>query len=211
MWEDWEGLAAWFLDEAGIGSPVDPWLLAWALDLEVLEGPRGCRGYLLGSSIYVDPADRIERQGFTVGHECSHVILRRAGLADTEDACDAVTSCLLMPLIDFTRDLRQLGGDLFALRGRHPYASHEAVARRIVSVTPSVAWVRDQQRPPRRIVSPGLRWPHQQPTPVEAEAMAEALRSGLPAEPVGGVRAWPVIEPGFERVIAVSAADALGA
>jgi hypothetical protein len=43
------------------------------------------------------------------------------------------------------------------------------------------------------------------------EAMEAARECGEPVESVGGVRAWPIREPGFERVICVADLDVLAA
>lgn len=212
-WPEWEGIAASHLDAAGIGSPVDPWLIAWSLDLEVRTGPPGWSCFDKAAGIiYVDPDDRVERQGFTVAHECAHLLLDEHGARNTEAAANGLASCLMLPHADFGRDSRRLGGDLFALRDLHSWASHEAIARRLVSMSPSVAWVWDVEGPRRgrySLVTPGLKWAHRRPTRVELDALEGALKSKEPVEAIGGVRAWPVLEPGFVRVISVSAMDAL--
>lgn len=214
VWAELEGLAGAFLGDAGIGAPVDPWLVAWSLELEVVTGPPGLGTYLCEDTIFVDPLEREERQGFGVIHECAHELLRGAGLPSTEALTNGLTSCVLLPRIDFMRDVRSTGRDLYALRGLHPWASHEAIARRIVSIAPAIAWVWDRTAPRRRrysIVTPGQRWHRREPLPVELDAMTAALECGEPVEAVGGVRAWPVREPGFERVICVSDLDVLAA
>lgn len=213
-WPEWEGVAAGHLEAANIGAPVDPWLVAWSLDLKVKAGPRGAGGYLCleRATIYVDPDERIERQGFRIAHECAHAILIDAGMSDHERACDAVASCLMLPRIDFMRDRRRTGGCLLGLRELHPWASCEAIARRMLSVEHGIAWVWDVEGPRRRlykIVSPGLRWALREPTPIEWEALRGALETGEPCEPRGGVRAWPIVEPGFVRVVSVAAFDVL--
>jgi hypothetical protein len=214
-WADWEGIAEAFLNEAGIGAPVDPWLVAWALDLEVKTGPAGVGAFLddLGATIYVDPNDRLERQGFSVAHECAHSLLRERGLAGTEHACNSLASCLVLPRIDFTRHVKQTGGCLVRLRELNRWASNEAIVRRRVSIDPFVAWVWDVEGPRPgmySIVTPGVRWPFHEPTRYESAALHEALETRAPAEPLGGVRAWPVIEPGAVRVISLAALDVLG-
>jgi|SRR5690606_9384796 len=209
-----EGLAAAFHEEARIGAPVDPWALAWALELEVFEGPRGLGTYLCGDAIFVDPADRIERQGFRVSHECAHAMLRTAGLPNTERTADALAGRLLMPRLDFVRHLRRAGGCLYALREMNPWASHEAITRRIASVSPTVAIVWDRVAPRRRryrITSPGIAWHRREPLEVEMDAMLGALDDGGPVESVSGVRAWGIREPGFERAICVSSFESLTA
>lgn len=214
MWAEWEGLAARFLGETRIGTPVDPWLVAWALDLEVRTAPPGwsCLDKTQGI-IYVDPDDRVQRQGFTVVHECAHLLLAEAGLPNTEHAANCLASCVALPWIDFGRDVRRTDGDLYALAELHPWASHEAIARRRVSMSPLVAWVWDVEGPRRQrysIVSPGYRWPHEDPTPHEMDALLGALETREPVTSIGGVTAWPIVEPGYVRVISVAALDALG-
>ncbi len=215
-WEDCEGLANDVLDSCGIPVPVDPWMVAWALGLEVRTGPASLKaGCLIGDRIFVNPRDRLERQGFTVAHECAHYLCDLEGIphaSQTERVCDALASCLLLPRIDFTRDTRRTGGCLFALKALHPWASHEALVRRLVSIMPGVAWVWDCETPsgsrrPYSIVTPGQRWPYRRPTRDELDAIDAAIETRAPAESCGGVRAWPVFEPGFARVISLASID----
>lgn len=214
MWAELEGLAASFLDDARLGGSIDPWLIAWALDIEVRTGPPGLGTYLCGDTIFVDPRDRLERQGFGVAHECAHELLVGARLPNNEPHANGLASCLLMPRIDFARHLRQCAGDLYALRVFYPWVSAEALARRVVSMSPCIAWIWDHVAPRRRrysVITPGHRWPFRRPLAVELEAMEAAIECGAPVESVGGVRAWPLDEPGFRRVICVSDLEVLAA
>lgn len=215
-WPEWEGIAEAHLNEACIGTPVNPWLIAWSLDLRVRTGPPGVGGFLddIAGIIYVDPAERVERQGFVVAHECAHALLRDHRQPGTEHACNGLASCLMLPRIDFTRQVRKANGCLVRLRELNPWASNEAIIRRRTSIDPYVAWIWDVEGPRPgmySIVSPGIRWPFDEPTRYESEALHAALDAREPVEPVGGIRAWPIIEPGAVRIISLASFDVLTA
>ena len=81
-----------------------------------------------------------------------------------------------------------------------------------MSVRCAVLWVWDVEGPRRRrynVISPGWRWPLKVPVPVEREAMDAALADRCTVEPIGGVRAWPVIDGSFVRVLCLSDGETL--
>lgn len=208
---DLEGLAAGVIDDWGKGPPVDLLELARDLGFQIRDDPDAA---VCGNVIYCDPSQRPERQRWDVGHELSHVILEDAGIPDTHDAVQYLTSCLLLPRIDFLRDVRQVGSNPFRLKERHPHASHEAIARRIVAVMPSVLWVWDRSDETEsiyKVVTHGWRWPLQTPTPVERDAMraAEDAVPGEPVELVGGVIAWRIDDPPWRRILCLADGDVL--
>lgn len=92
-----------------------------------------------------------------------------------------------------------------------PHASHEAIARRIVSLSDSMhLWVVDLAPSPGsyRVLSPGWRWRSGAPTRLEREAIDLATTDGV-AEPVGGVRAWRVDDDPYERVLCLADGEVL--
>lgn len=209
----WEGIAAAHIEAARIGTPVDPWLIAWSLGLRVESGLPGCRACLDGNVIRVDPTARFERQCFDVAHECGHELAERAGIADTEATCNGIAAALMLPRVDFLRDIRQTNGCLLAIRARQPFASCEVIARRKVSIDPGVAWIWDIA--PRQNIYPivtfGHRWPRELPTREERETMELAIEERTPIEAHGGIRAWPIIEGDAVRVISITSFDVLEA
>jgi hypothetical protein len=218
-----EGIAAHELEEWGRGTPVDLFELAKDNGFEIrFETPpkdapkkrHRDRGRLVGNVIFVDPTLRPEKQRWDVGHELAHAFLYDARIPDTEDAVQYLTSCLLLPRLDYLRDIRQLGRNPWRLKERHPLASHEALARRIVALCePCVLWVWDVQPAWNRykVVSQNWRWPMRQPTALEVGAMreAESLGNEIPVEPIAGVVAWAVIDGPWMRLLCLSDGEAL--
>lgn len=202
---DLEELARELLEASDLSSPVDPELIAIDLGLTVLDGGPGCAGFLVGETILVDEALRLERRAFTVAHELAHYVLRERGLPDPEHAANYLASAVLLPRDDFDRDLKRLGWDLIALCARHRFASFEAVARRIVALRGARAFVFDKplrgQREPSWYSVP---W-GQHPSDEERLAAAEAVASGTPVEVRAGLTGWPVIQEDWARAITVTA------
>ncbi len=56
-------------------------------------------------------------------------------------------------------------------------------------------------------MTPGKRWHYRRTTRYELDAIYAAIETRAPAESCGGVRAWPVFEPGFARVISLASID----
>lgn len=198
---DLEELARLVLDEADLGPPIDPELLAIDHELEVRDGGPGCQGFLIGHRIIVDEHLRPERRAFAIAHELAHHLLRRRGLHDTESNANYLASAMLLPREEFERDLRVTGWDLLLLRARHRYASFEALARRIVALRPARAFVFDKpllgQRKPSWYSVP---W-GQRPSEEERLAAREAVLYGAPVEVSAGITGWPVIQEDWARAI----------
>lgn len=202
-WE-MEEVARVALEHADVGAPVNPDTVADEHGLTVRDGDTD--GLLIGRVILVRETDRRQRRAFAVAHELAHWLLRAAGLPDDEASCNYLASALLLPRDDFERDLRRYGWDLIALCARHPFASFEAVARRIVALREARAHVFDRplagQRTPSRYSLPyGL-----SPTDDERLAASEAAACGAPVEVRTGLTGWPVIEHDWQRVIVLSPA-----
>jgi hypothetical protein len=208
-----EGLAGRTLDEVGHGAPVDLFEVAQDCGFEIRHAAEAA---IVGNVIYVDPSQRPERQRWLAGHELSHALLQDAGLSDDEPSVQYLTGALLLPWIDFARDLRQIGCHPFRLKERHHHASHEAIARRIVVLRPSILWVWDFDPAGTenlyKVVSHEWQWPLAEPTPIEWSAMRAALSHRVtcgPVEPVGGIVAWSVVEERYTRVLCLSDGDVL--
>lgn len=209
-----EGIATRTLEEVGRAAPVDLIELARDYGFEIRFSQEAS---IVGNVIHIDPSLRPERQRWHAGHELAHALLADAGLdPKDEPAAEYLTGALLLPWIDFLRDVRQVGRDPWKLKERHPLASHEALARRIVAVCgPAVLWVWDlgpgkEDESLYKVVTPGWRWPVREPTPIERETMHAALDvGGNPVEIASGVMAWAVVEPPRARVLCLADAEML--
>lgn len=205
---DWdlEELARAALDQADVGAPVDPDLVAKGLELVVRDGGRGCVGYLIGDRIFVDESARSTRRAFAIAHEIGHHLQRKHGVRDTERGANYLAAALLLPRLDFIADLRRCGWDLIALRARHRHASFEALARRITALRGARACIFDRplrgQAPPKSYVIPNDRT---RPTEEERIAAREAMECGAPVELRPGLTAWPVLEHDWHRAITIAA------
>lgn len=198
-----EELARTTLEHANLGCPVDPELIAVDNEIEVRDGDT--EGLLIGNIIFVAEAQRPQRRAFTIAHELAHWLLRLAGIPDTHDAVNYLAAALLLPRLEFERDLRRLGWDLIALCALHRFASFEVVARRITAMRDARACVFDKplagQRRPSSYVIPFDGVP---PTAEEREAARAAAHCGAPVELRTGLTAWPVFEHQWQRVITLA-------
>lgn len=211
-----EGLAAYLLDRGGWVYPVNPWDVAADLRVRVELGLPGQRPYIEFRDsqwvAVVNPLDRPERQGLSVLHEIAHVLLDRHRITNDEDHAWWLSTAILLPRHDVLR-ARRRGATIEGIVAANRHTSHEAAARRIVSMESSfMLWVWDAEPEPRepyRVLSPGWRWARQSPSPLEWEAMREARSSGSAVEPIGGVRAWVVTDLPWVRVFCLSDGEAL--
>lgn len=209
-----EGIAADLLDGAGVSFPINPWELVIRLGIGIAYGPPGARPHARHNgrrwSIYVDPLDRPERQALALLHEVAHVLLVQNMLPNNEANAWLLGNALLFPRREFIAMRRTMTVDQIA--AAHPWASHEAAARREVALTSaSVLWVCDKGPRPRtyRVTSPGWRWPLREPTTIERETISAAFEARERVELVGGVRAWCVEDPPWVRVLCLSDGEAL--
>lgn len=209
---DWEleQLARETLEAVDAPLPIDPDWIAYRLGLTVMDGGPGCEGLLLDElgQILVDDSLRRERRAFAIAHELGHFLLRRAGRPDRERDANYLASALLLPRDDFERHLRRYGWHLERLRGVHPLASFEALARRVVALRKARAFVFDKSLadPAKRrwySVPSGAR-----PSRAEWEAAKSAAESGGPVLPYPGLSAWPVLERDWHRVITLADLEA---
>lgn len=216
--QDCEGLAAYELDRLGIGSPVDPWDVVAAYDdVTVTWGEPGVRPHVEAHgdgtyTIMLDPAERRERVGLALLHELAHILLDAHGVENDEQHAWWLACAMLLPRDDMLR-ARRRGATVEELVAAHTWASHEAVARRLVTMSSSsILWVHDiapHHRAPYKVVSPGWRWNRRRPTALEVETMGYALEERAAVELVGGVRAWPVIDDEWVRVLCLADAEVL--
>jgi len=209
-----EELARETLEEADLGAPVDPDVLAHELGVAVQDGGPGCQGLCIPGerAVVVDDSLRPTRRAFALAHELAHLLLVTHGFPNTEANANYLGSALLLPRDDFTRDLRRFGWDLLLLQSRHRLASMEALMRRVVALRPETrGWVFDRpllagRRPSKYSVPWGLRLSH-----LERTAAAEAGASGAPVQVVAGVEAWPVFEHHWKRVVVLADLESLEA
>lgn len=216
--QDCEGLARHELERLDISAPVDPWdIVASYEGVQVAWGRPGDRPHLEehGDGTYtivLDPSERPERIGLALLHEFAHILLDLHGIQNDDEHAWWLACAMLLPRPDVLRALRR-GHTVEQIVAFHTHASHEAVGRRLVAMASSkVLWVHDVEptrRRPYKVVSPGWNWRRHQPTSLEHETMQCALDERAPVELVGGVRAWPVIDGKWVRVLCLSDAEVL--
>jgi Zn-dependent peptidase ImmA (M78 family) len=206
------------LEQAGIaGPPVDPVEVADALGLvtqrdAALPG-RGERRTIAGRSlILIRPEQRDERECFAIAHEIGEEIaagrvIDRLGIEHgitrwREELANLFAARLLCPA-DWLREcLRELGDDLRELKEQFATASHEVIARQMLSLPiPTVITVIDNQR-----VSSRLSNTHCPPTLCEFERdiWQAAYRTGEDQDLHHGslrVQAWAIHEADWRREI----------
>lgn len=198
---DLEGIADTYREAAGLGPPVDPFVLARSMGLTIRYGARSRGQCLVGTTVHVAAGDAEHRQGFTVMHEAAHHLLRVLGYRDTERRASELAAAFWMPRRDFEAALQATRWDLYDLREFFPRVSHEALARRIASLRSVVVTIVDPGRRPVR-TGPAEEWRGlRRMTAVERELVDEALANGGRAGE-GNCRAWAV-EGDWRRVIVV--------
>ena len=213
---DVEGLAADLLDSGDFGDFPNPWEIVTAFGARVVRGQPGERAHPErrsggGWDLVVDCTGREERIATTAVHELAHLLLQSHGLPNDEPHAWRLTGALILPRSAYLRSLRQVFGAVDQLVARYPLASHELLARRAVELFDArVLHVWDVEPHWRRncVVSSGWRW-RRDPTAIELEAMQCALEERAPVEPIGGVRAWPVIDGAHVRILCLSDGEVL--
>lgn len=194
-----EGIAREAWETTGELLPVDAFELAHLCGLRV-RGAAGSGGSVdLEAGIIRYPTRaRLTRQHGVVAHELGHWLLHRAGEDHhVEWAARYLAGALLLPRVAFLRDAHACDWDLAELRVRHPNASAEMVVVRMTQVSPACAWVWDDGRVRRTYgASAG--------EDVEA-IVGRVLASEAPLRD-GAVRAWPLLERGYRRVVVVRVA-----
>lgn len=208
--DGWEGLAQWLLDETCMEAPISAYRLADACDLEVVSWVGS--GAMLDTRsrrIHVNAKARLERRHGLIAHEIGHWLLREFD-EDSEAGARFLSGALLLPRRTFSRDLRETWR-LSRLKERHPNASAEMIARRIVELREAVVTIIDG-RATRRIVSDSIndvrlhrisQW--------ERDLADAALESGSEVEGDGLCYASPIINDSWRRVIVVCDAEQLTA
>ncbi len=134
-----------------------------------------------------------------VTHEAAHVLLDDYAVKQSESAAQYLGAALLVPRRALDRDLRG-GWDLRRLLARHPNASAELLARRIVDVRRASLALYDDGRFRYRV---GDRDASPQN---ERELVAEALETRAPIRVDDLTGAWPVFSQSRSRVLVLAAA-----
>lgn len=208
----WEGIAADVLASTGCDDPpVDAIELAELCGLEVAHVPHVPGGRLVGRRIEVNPKLRLVRLHGTVAHELAHDLLERAKEENTEPAARYLAGALMLPRRAFLRDMGQTQWSLVLLRERHPNASAEMIARRIVSLRDAVASIWDEGRCRVRVASPWLdeRVVGRRTTALERGLAAHVLETGKVERPADLVWAVPFFDGKHRRVVVVVEAEQL--
>jgi hypothetical protein len=155
--------------------------MQFSLRREFLPGMDGLtiRGTRL---IVVSPKAYKPQEEFTIGHEIGHS-LAHEGIPDydafprhvRECVADHISSALLMPKVPFMDSWMVRGCELPDMQEKDwAWASHEAIARRLVDVLPNVICSKWVDEKPRR------RWPLGAPevTSSEFAAVRDAMKKG---------------------------------
>lgn len=161
-WETLEGIARWFLEEAGLEEPpVRPRALAYAWGMELM--PTRERVHLRSTNaiVYYDVgASPVQRVGDTF-HELGHVAMREANFdagEDEERFAGFLAGALACPRQAYIRDLRASRWNLAEMVRRYE-CSWEIAARRIVDVRSAAVTIVDNLTEVKRYVSPWITGP----------------------------------------------------
>lgn len=206
----WEGAAARALDEACVGAPVSAFDVAHGLGLAVEAwSGAGAALDLAARVIRVNPRVRTVRRHGLIAHEVGHYALIRER-CDSEEGARYLSGALLLPRRDFDADLRHTAWSLLRLRERHPNASAELIARRIVELRDAVATIIDNGRVTRRIASPWLADPRLARVSRWERALADAaLEAGEEVRGDELCYAVPLVDGPWRRAIVVCEAEQL--
>jgi hypothetical protein len=192
-----EGIARDLWESIGSPLPVDAFRLAEALGFEVQPWPKSF-GARVGTTIRYPMKVRLVRQHRIVAHEVSHWGCEQAGLdPQCEESADRLASSLMLPRSPFVRDMDSTDYDLFELARRHPNCSHELIIVRMTQVSPATASVWDAGKLHRcygaELVDDYY---------AEAALVDRVLETEAPLAD-GALRAWPVFDGRWRRVIVV--------
>lgn len=205
----WEGVAADALEATGCDDAyVDAFELADCCGLRVVRA-YAARARLHGRTVYVDTTARIVRQHGLVAHEVGHFLLLRAREDNTERGANYLSGALMLPRRRFDRDLGTTWNPL-ELQQKHPYASCEMIARRIVALRDAVATIWDHGRLTRRIASPRVNGlTGRRPTPVEQMVADRVYDTGAAVYLDDLVFGIPIFDGRWRRVIVIAEAEQL--
>lgn len=192
-----EGIARELLDELALDAPIDAFTLAARCGC-TLRPVGGARASLDPDTLELRYPHRVRlaRLHMMICHELGHSLLYRAGLDHRDEAAaDYLAGALLLPREAFLRDLAETDWDLPSLQARHPNASAQGIVVRMTQVSPATASVWDAGRLHRVYGD--------EHDLEEARRLVDlALELEQPVC-VNDVRAWPVIDRRFRRVIVV--------
>lgn len=209
-WIRWESAAARAVEEARVAVPVSAFDLARGLGLRVVAASvSGARLNVVDRAIELNPRVRLVRRHGLVAHEVGHYVLRRED-DDSEPGASFVGSAMMLPRLDFDRDLRRTAWSIVKLRVLHPNASAEMIARRIVELRDAVATIIDNGRVRSRVSSPWLADPRlRRITRWERELADAALEAGDEVRGDELCYAVPFIDGVWRRVVIVCEAEQL--
>jgi hypothetical protein len=190
-----EGIARDIWESVGSPLPVDAFTLADALDLQVRGWPKSM-GARAGALIRYPTKARAVRQHMAIAHEIGHWAAEHAGI-DPQDEHDAryLGGALMLPWAPYRTDMERTDWDLFELQTLHPNVSAEAHVVRMTQISPATASVWDCGKLHRWYGADQLPDYHGDAT--VADRVLEVERPIVD----GLVRAWPVFDGRWRRVI----------
>lgn len=185
------------LDACGLCSGGWPAEVAETLGFRIQEEPGLVPLRIRGSSwpgsgvVLLSPALAERQRGFVTLHEMGHCYLHdRVAPEVLEEACDRFAAALLLPAPSFRHSVGKLGADLVALRKRWPWASWDALGRRLAELYPGVAAGKlESGHWAWRVGGPGGEAAMRQ-----AAALALGTRLGVGLAEDGSAVAWRVTE-----------------
>lgn len=171
------------------------------------------------AAIIVGPAERPEREQWSVAHEIGESVAYRvfdalsvrpemAPPGSRELVANHLASRLLLPRRWFAVDGSAADWDLLELKRTYTSASHELIARRMLEMQPAVVitlcdlgrveWRRSNSstRPPRMLPQELSAWQEAHATGVPSVAVPHSAACGLEL-----IRCWPIHEPDWKREI----------
>lgn len=214
MYGEMQHISSDLLDIAGIaGPPVDAFRVAAALDYEVRwdSGVESGMADAQRGIIFLNPAERPERQHFTLAHEVCEISLAECFPAEPVQerhrAAMFGASELLMPRRWFEPRMRACAANLRDLKASFTNVSHEALAYRLLRACPAVVSIFDHGMLRRRVGSRGLAYPRRHLLPAEqrlldlvVETQADAHRQ----EAEIALSGYWIHEPGWPRVVLIT-------
>jgi hypothetical protein len=224
------------LAEARIDRPpVDAVTMAQCLGLIVAsDGQSAVRGRFVRirhpggagrGTIFLAQEPRFERRQWAVAHEigefAAHRVFEQLDIdaedlvpAERERMANHLALAMLLPFAWFRADGYAVDWDLYELKQVYATASHELIARRMLSMSPGViislfdqgklVWRKSNvlRRPPLLVPAEQRTWQvthaDNRPAQYECRDLPDGLRD---------VRCWPVHEPAWKREILRTALD----
>jgi hypothetical protein len=141
----------------------------------------GCRGLLIDGAVVLAPEQTPERLHWAYCHEVAHLRLNHpqnlprdsTEELQQEAEASALAAELLLPEPTFRRHAHRTLADL---KGRFPFASHEALARRRLTFRPGLLTIFDNDKRTCRIAPPNWNIPAKL-FPLETKARKQCLKT----------------------------------